>query len=62
MKCKACNDTLTEGEQTLDPRTGELNTICNDCLAAGMLESEFDLLKSALHIEKSQAQGDAKDE
>lgn len=52
MKCKACNNTLTEGEQTLDPRTKELNAICNVCLDAGMLESEFDLLKYALDVEE----------
>lgn len=50
MKCKACNGTLSSGEQTLDARTKELNDICNECLMAGMNDSEFDMIKCAIDM------------
>lgn len=50
MKCKACNKTLSQGEQTLDNRTGELNDMCNECINAAMLEHEFDIIKTAIDM------------
>ena len=50
MKCKACNGNLTEGEQTLDSRTKELNDMCNVCVDAGLLEHEFESIMVMIDI------------